>query len=78
VGRLGARLRQRQEIDQGHNIAGALSFWLKLRGASSEALSELWIGSRTCPGQGHPNDGGPPNRVRVPTVTGGEAGSALV
>lgn len=44
-GTLVARLRERQEIDECHSIAGDLSFFLKVRAADTEALLRLvdWI-----------------------------------
>ncbi|HVB14127.1 MAG TPA: Lrp/AsnC family transcriptional regulator [Candidatus Dormibacteraeota bacterium] len=44
-GILAARLRQRQEVDECHSIAGDLSFFLKVRAADTEALLGLvdWI-----------------------------------
>lgn len=44
-GTLVARLRERQEIDECHSIAGDLSFFLKVRAADTEALLGLvdWI-----------------------------------
>lgn len=49
-GSLAGRLRQRCEIDECHDIAGDLSFFLKVRAADTEALLELvdWI--RELPG----------------------------
>jgi DNA-binding Lrp family transcriptional regulator len=42
---LAARLRQRQEVDECHSVAGDLSFFLKVRAADTEALLDLvdWI-----------------------------------
>jgi len=42
---LAARLSQRQEVDECHNVAGELSFFLKVRAQDPEALLELvdWI-----------------------------------
>ncbi|MHB1638899.1 MAG: Lrp/AsnC family transcriptional regulator [Candidatus Dormibacteria bacterium] len=49
-GSLAGRLRQRPEIDECHDIAGDLSFFLKVRAGDTEALLELvdWI--RELPG----------------------------
>jgi Lrp/AsnC family leucine-responsive transcriptional regulator len=49
-GSLAGRLRQRPEIDECHDIAGDLSFFLKVRARDTEALLELvdWI--RELPG----------------------------
>ncbi len=49
-GALAGRLRQRAEIDECHDIAGDLSFFLKVRARDTEALLELvdWI--RELPG----------------------------
>lgn len=44
------RLRQRPEIDECHNMAGDLAFFLKVRAADTEALLEVLDWIRELPG----------------------------